>query len=208
VAGYYVELMSAVAVPVESASTMPDKLKLRFFLKQTYPVFITVRERDLQHNYWMDNVVPTVPWHQGFNNEFVWPTRDVLKRLRPRVMVKDLAVVARLQRSHPTQNERVAPVVFYHSRVPTAIEGYMFTFAVNVDARFSCSVYRENAATPLVVENFPRESAGRAFTFIWRSQRLAEGEYRVVVKGKRLINNEDFTLVVSFYHQPIPTKQR
>jgi hypothetical protein len=202
VAGYYIELISALAMPREEVQGMPEKLKLRFFLKELYPVYITVRERDSQHNYWMDRVIPQRPWHLGYNNEFAWPTRDVLNRLTPQIKVNDLAVLARLKKSGPSQIEQVAPVILYSSRAPSAIEGYMFTFRMNVDARLSCSVYKENEATSLIIQNFPREPAGRPFTFIWNSSGMSEGLYRLGIKGKKLSNNENINLTVVFYHQP------
>ena len=200
VSGYYIELISALALPREDSGQMPREYKLKFYLKQLYDVYLTARERDPRHNYWLDGVRPPNPWRSGFSNEFAWPTQDVVARLSPPIKLNDLAVLARLERQNPSQNERVAPVFLFYSRPPAAVTGYMFTFFLNVDSRLACFFYKEGSTVPVLAQNFPREPAGRSFTVTWNSAGVPEGWYKLVVRGKRLNNNEDFTTMVNFYH--------
>jgi hypothetical protein len=200
--GYLIELISVIATPIDYPQSTPTNLNLKFYLNELRSVYITARERDVRHNYWLDRVTPWRPWQIGFENEFVWPTKDVVARLNPPVKMENLAVVARLEKATPGQNESVAPVILYDSKVPQFVKGYRFSFAMNVDARLSCSIFKEKESSPLIVENFPRAVAGRPFTFIWNSDAATEGNYRLVVRGKKRSNNEDIDLYVHFYHQP------
>lgn len=203
VSGHYIELISALVMPQENTDALPGIIKLRFNIKRLSPVFITVRERDPHHNYWLDEVTPKRPWRPGFGNEFSWPSNDVLKRLAPQPKFGELAVLVRLGKRAPSLSEEIAPAVLYGSQVPNSVSGYNFTFRMGVDARLVCSIYRENENTPSYAQTFPRLPSGRPFTFVWNSSGSPEGWYKLRVTGKRLSNNEDVDLTVSFYHQPL-----
>ena len=81
VSGYDIEVISVLIDHKETATQLPDWFKLKFFLEQSYDVYITVRELDYKYYYWMDKVRPPKPWQQGFSNDFSWPTREVIKQL-------------------------------------------------------------------------------------------------------------------------------
>ena len=200
-AGYFIELISALALPREEAPQLPEKLKIRFFLAEKFPAYITVRERDPQHNYWLDKVTPRAPWGLGFNNEFEWPTADVLRKLPPPVKMGDLAVLVRLTRDSPTQSERVAPAIFYSAGPPKTISGYAFTFRLGVNARLKCSIFKKASPTPVYQQSFPKEYAGRPFTFVWDAPTAPEGPYTLRVEGYREDNNK-ISITVAFYHNP------
>lgn len=203
VGGYYIELISALALTREAAPQMPEKLRIRFFLEEKVPAYITVRERDPRHNYWLDKVTPREPWGLGFNNEFEWPTSDVIRKLEPHIKRDDLAVLVRLTRDSPTLSERVAPAIFYSASPPKTISGYAFTFKLGVNSRLKCSIFKKNSSTPVYTQNFPREYEGRPFTFVWNDAAAPEGLYRLTVEGYRLNNNiKDVSITVAFYHQP------
>src|SRR5689334_4248789 len=69
VSGYDIDLLSAIANYKESSTTIPEKLKLRFFLNQSAQPYIVVRELAVSYYYWMDRVHgPT--WQIGFANYF------------------------------------------------------------------------------------------------------------------------------------------
>lgn len=203
VSGYYIELISALIVPQQSSEAMPEALNLRFYLHQPSSVFITVRERDPVHNYWLDEVTPKRPWRTGFDNEFSWPSKDVLRRLKPQLKFSDLAVIVRLGRRTASLSETVAPTIFYSSQLPSTVNGYAFSFRMNVDARLSCSIYRDEGNSQVYSQNFTRLHSGRPFTFMWNTSNAPEGWYKLIVKGKKLSNNEDVDLSVRFYHRPL-----
>ena len=110
VTGYDLELLSVLADFREAASELPPTLRVRFFLKESTLVSLTVREQRYKDYYWLDQVVPTSPWKAGFN-EFSWPTGDVLRRVDPKFPIENLGVVARLTHDGPSADELVAPAI-------------------------------------------------------------------------------------------------
>jgi hypothetical protein len=202
ISGYDIELISVRVDYNEEGKQMPDRLKVRFYLKRTSDVYLTVRELDYKHYYWMDKAKPSKPWQQGFDNVFEWPTQEVLQQLDDLKMY-DLGTIARLKKPEPSKMEKVAPVILYHSRFPSTIKGYLFTFKTNGDARLTCSFYREGEAKSLFKQRFPRQSGGRPFTVRWNSSQVSEGTYKLVVRGYFLNTNDPIEQFVQFYHQPV-----
>src|SRR5262249_49273988 len=107
VSGYDIELISARVDYKEEVKYLPDRLKAQFYLEQLSQVHLTVRELDYRYYYWMDRVQPAQPWRPGFDNAFDWPTREVIQQLG-QIIMYDLGVVARLDKSVPSKSERVA----------------------------------------------------------------------------------------------------
>jgi hypothetical protein len=202
VSGYDVELISARVDYTEKLDQIPERLKLKFYLDRPSEVYLTVRELDYIHYYWMDKVQPSKPWRPGFDNVFDWPSRDVLQQLRG-IEMYDLGIVARLDRPEPSKLERVAPVLFYAAQPPTTIKGYLFTFKASSDARLSYAIYKQGMADPVFTESIPRQSGGRPFTVRWDSSQVAEGTYSVMLKGYSLETNDPIDQTVAFYHQPL-----
>jgi hypothetical protein len=114
----------------------------------------------------------------------------------------DLGAVARLDKSVPSMVESVAPLIFYHSKPPATVDGYLFTFKVSADARFTGSVYRDTKSEALSTEIFRRQPGGRPFTVRWDSSRAERGYYRLVLKGFFLETNVPLNQTVQFFHQP------
>jgi hypothetical protein len=139
VSGYDIELISARVDYKEEGTQMPERFKVKVYLAQPFEVHLTVRELNYKYYYWMDKVQPAEPWRPGFDNMFDWPTREVIQQLGD-INMYDLGVVARLENIDPSIVERVAPVIFYYSQVPVNIQGYVFAFKTNGDARLICEV--------------------------------------------------------------------
>lgn len=202
VSGYDIELISVRTDYTEQANRVPDTFKLRFYLNQDSDVYLTVRELEYREYYWMDKVKPQKPWKKGFQNEFEWPTQEVIRQL-DRLKMYDLGVVARLEREEPSKAEQVAPVIFYFSQLPDTIKGYLFTLKTNGDAHLTCSVYKEGEKDPVFTQIFRRQRGGRPFTVRWESSKASEGFYRLVVNGYFLTTNDRINQIVHFYHKPI-----
>lgn len=203
VSGYDVELISALVDYQEPSPALPNEVRLKFFLlRRTKDVFLTIRELDYKHYYWMDKVQPTKPWDKGFGNEFIWQTDAVLRQLDKAMNLYDLGVLVRVEHQEPSADDLVAPAILYHTEAPKKITGYLITLKVNGDARLSCSFYRGDLQTPLTQQRFPKKIAGRPFTVRWDSQAAAEGTYKMVVEGYFLDTNQHFSQTVRFYHQP------
>jgi hypothetical protein len=202
VSGYDIELISARVDYKEEAKQIPDRLKVKLYLEQPSQVYLTVRELDYKYYYWLDRVQPAGGWRSGFDNVFAWPAQDVIRQLGE-IQMYDLGVVARLDKPEPSKAERVAPVIFYHSRVPATIEGYLFTFKTSSDTRLTCSVYKEGETAPLFTQVSQRQRGGRPFTVRWATLPPAKGSYRLVVRGYSLDDNAPVDQTVSFQHQPV-----
>jgi hypothetical protein len=201
IAGYDIDLISARVNYHEKGYRLPELLKVKFYLERPSEVHLTVRELDYKYYYWMDKVKPANPWRSGFKNVFEWPTDEVLKRL-DHIGMYDLGVVARVGKSQPSKLERVAPVILYHSKHPSAIGGYLFTFKANGDIRITCSFYKEQDIEPLSTKVFRRLLGGRPFTVRWDSSGATEGWYRLLVSGYFLNTNDPVDQAVYFYHKP------
>jgi hypothetical protein len=202
VSGLDIELISAMVNYQEEINQPPDFYKIRFFLKNSTDVHINIRELDYRYYYWMDKINPEENWRPGFDNVFAWPTNDVIQKLN-KLKLYDLGVVARLNKTEPAKVEEVSPVILYNNKIPETINGYLFTFKINGDARFTCSIYREGQESPVFTSVFRRQRGGRPFTVRWNSTEAEEGSYKLVIKGYFLDNNIPISQTVRFFHQPI-----
>ena len=201
VSGQEIELVSALANFTEQAETLPDTLKIRFYLTEDTDVHLMVREVDYRHYYWMDRVTPLRPWQAGFENLFEWSSENVLKHLAGLGMY-DLGVVARLSESPiPSQRERIAPVIFYHSEPPERVAGYLFIFRSNIFAQLTASVYEEEGTEPLFQQSFSHLVAGRLFSIRWDSPSHPDGFYKLVLSGQHRYKEGSISQTVSFYHR-------
>ncbi len=201
VSGYDIELISVKVDYREELLTLPEQYKLKFYLEKQTDVFLTVRELDYKHYYWMDKVQPGEPWRPGFNNLFEWPVK-VIQQLDG-LKLHDLGAVARLNRKEPGKIEKVAPVILYHTKSPSVINGYRFTLKTNGDAKLKCTIYKEGSNDPVWKKVIRRQRAGRPFTVKWESKHAAKGPYKLVVSGYFLYSNEPIDQTISFYHQPV-----
>lgn len=59
VSGFDIELISVLADYREPATTLPEKLKVQFYLPEDSKVHRTVRELDYRQFYWLDQVTPS-----------------------------------------------------------------------------------------------------------------------------------------------------
>lgn len=202
VSGYDIELISAKINYQEETDQFPDFCRIRFFLKSVTEVHLIVRELDYRYFYWMDKVNPQKPWRPGFENVFAWPTKEVIQQLKG-LKPYDLGVVARLNKEEASKTEDIAPVILYHNKVPSMINGYLFTFKTNGDARFTCSIYGEGEEEPTFTSIFQRQRGGRPFTVRWDSKNAMKGLYKLVIKGYFLENNIHLDQTVRFFHEPI-----
>ena len=202
VAGEDIELISALIDYNDVGSTFPDQLHLKFFLKGTDQAFVTVREQDYKYYYWLDRVSPQHAWQPGFGNEFVWSTVSVLRQLDRNFPLEELGVLVRLNTEGPSEPERVAPAILYHTKAPQAVNGYLFTLKMASDAKISCSIYREGMDQAVLTQGFKRLLGGRPFTVKWDAQKALEGAFNLHCTGYFLDNNVSVRQTVRFYHHP------
>ncbi|MGH8066193.1 MAG: hypothetical protein ACRERE_13365 [Candidatus Entotheonellia bacterium] len=203
VRAFDIVLLSAVVDFGEAPpQAMPARLKLKFYLEQPSKVFVIVRELVNRYYYWLDDVRPKKSWQAGFDNNFEWPTSEVLQQLND-IRVGELGVVVRLGHESPRANERVAPAIFYYSQPPRTIERYRFTFKTNGHAQVTCSVYREGVDKPISSPDCGPASAGRPFPVHWESSGAERGWYQLQVKGSFEKTKRRVMQSVHFYHQPV-----
>jgi hypothetical protein len=203
VAGFGVELLSALVDYRDNPQEMGDRWHIRFYLKRPDDVNIVVRELDYKKYYWMDKVQPQSPWKAGFDNVFAWPTSEVVVPLDLRM--PELGVVARLGADAPGSVEEVAPVVFYQSQFPTRVTAYEFQFKVRETSELTWTIYRQKGGTPVATRAYWRQTGGRPFRVGWdvTSPAVAEGAYTLVLSGYALSNNDPVSQIVKFYHRPL-----
>lgn len=201
ISGYDIELISAIADYKEPVTYFPARFRIKLYLNRAENVFLTIRELDYKHYYWMDKIKPATSWKSGFDNMFSWPTKTVIQNLES-LNLYDLGVVARLGQPEPRQKEDIAPLILYHSKLPTEVTGYLFTFKTSNDARLSASVHKHVSAEAIFTQNFLRQPANRPFTVHWNSSGIAEGDYTLIVGGFFLNTSDEIMQTLHFYHQP------
>ena len=203
VSGFDIELLSAQVDYAEHVDKIAERFYARFYLQRPTPVFLTVRELDYKHYYWLDNIEPASSWRAGFDNVFDWPTKDVVSQLSG-LTIGDLGTVARLGSAQPQAIERVAPVIFYQSNYPSAVSGYRFAFKLRDDAKIKAMIYPEKNGDGIAVQSLAPQRGGRPFWIKWdlASSAPPEGAYKLIVSGYVLNSNDPINQIVHFYHQP------
>lgn len=196
-----IELISAVAGYQEQCTNLRDRFRLKFFLAKTTRVYVTVRELDCVTYYWMDRLVPKSPWQKGFENEFTWPTRDVVQKLKG-LTLERLGAVARLDHERETREDYVAPVILYSSSPPTRVDRYVFVVRTTSAALIQPRVF-DQRETRVLPEQTYKTAGRRPLALNYDFSSLKAGWYRLVITGYMLDNNDPISRVVHFYHQPL-----
>jgi hypothetical protein len=196
-----VELISVMADYNEEVGQIPDYFKLKFYLAERSPVYVRVRELDNRYNYWMDRLRPASGWHQGFNNEFQWPTQEVISRLK-NLRLSDLGAVAQLDGDEPSLDVRVAPVILFHSQLPRNIGGYSFTFKISRRADVTCSFSKDEDNSPVLSTQSFEMPGQRPRTVNWNASNAKEGWYRLKINVVYSNNGQEVNQIIHFYHRP------
>jgi hypothetical protein len=200
VSGYDIELISAMANYREPTKGLPEYFKLKFCLPEGInDVHVKVRELEYEHYYRMDK--PRISWDTGCSNFFQWSTDAVIKHLRG-LNMSDLAVLVRLGKQRPSVKEEVAPVIFYHSKSPNNISGYLFTLKTNRDAKLKYSIRNEETRQTVVTRsNYLRTRSNKPFQIGWDNAPTQNGSYKLNLKGYFISNGESIRQSIRFYHQ-------
>ena len=202
VSGYDIEVISVLADYQETATQLPDHLRVGFYLPSQTTVHLTVREQDYRLYYWLDKVNPAKGWQAKSVNEYSWPTGPVLRQLDQKLNPYELGVLIRLGRETPVESEEIAPAILYHARPPDKIGGYLFTMKTNGDARLSCKILRGKESAELMTQTIRRIPGGRPFTVRWDASGSQEGQYALVCNGYFLDTNQPLYQTVRFFHKP------
>ena len=203
VSGFDLELLAGVVEHTAQPERVPDKLTLKFFADRSDRLWITVREIDNSHFYWLDRVIPKVPWSIGSTNSFRWDATTVLQRIAPPLRVGDLGAVLRVGRSEPSAEEHILPVALVATTGRVKVDAYRFSFKPCCDVNVVCSLHAGNAEEALSTQVFRRTPGGRPFTWRVDATKLPAGEYRLVVRGYLTETNQHIHQVVRFTHRPV-----
>lgn len=195
-----VELISATVSHNEILARIPDEYKLKFYLDQTVPVYVRVREIDNKYNYWLDQLQPKNGWRQGFDNEFKWSTQDVIKRKQ--IKLDELGAVAQLGSGDPSLEMKVAPVLLFSAQLPSRIAGYSFIFKISRKADVTCSFSKDLDNSPLLSTQSFEVIGQRPRTVDWNVVNLNEGWYRLIITVIYSNNGQKVDQIVHFYHRP------
>jgi hypothetical protein len=196
-----VELLSALVDYQEDYKQIPEHFKMKFYLREQSRVFITVREIDNRRSYWMDRIRPSSGWHQGFGNEFAWPTQDVIRPLKD-LQLSDLGAVAQLGSDDPSLDMRVAPVIFFYSQLPRSIGRYSFTFKISRRADVACSFSKDEDNSPVPSTQSFKMPGNRPRTVNWNASNAREGWYRLKINVVYSNNGQELNQILHFYHRP------
>ncbi len=208
VSGIDIELLSLLADYQEKPSSLPECFRLRFFLNEESPVNIIVRGLGSEQKYFLDRITPSRPWVFKGWNRFEWPTQTVIQNLEGKVDLNDLGVVARLDTASPRPLERIAPVILYHSQLPSKISGYAITFRIADDARLLASIIQETTGKEMKTQTFRRKPRGQPFTIKWDARDVPPGLYRISLSGFSLNSNQPIKQEIQFFHQPLVQIQK
>lgn len=196
-----VELISALVNYNENSTGLPAQFRLKFFLKDPAPVFITVREVDNRRNYWLDRVRPPSGWRSGYGNEFMWPTAEVVKPLGS-IQLAGLGALVQLDTDEPEVDMRVAPAILYHTCPPSGVHGYLFAFKIGRKADVTWSVSRDEGNSPVLDTQSFNWPGQRPRTVSWSAENAREGWYRLRIKVIYSNNGQEVNKIVRFYHRP------
>lgn len=198
-----VELISAM-VNFQDAQYVrtPDKFKLKLYLPRKTNAFVTVREINTRTNYWMDKIRLSRGWRKGFDNEFAWPTADVIKRLN-NLKLSELGAVAQLEKNDRSNDMTVAPVILFHSKPPLKVSEYSFVFRISRRANVTCSIFKDGSdGPPLLKKTFVKMLGNLPRSIVWDASSAGEGSFRLVIDVVYGNDGEDVTQVIHFYHRP------
>ncbi len=194
--GHDVELLGArVESPLAASSELED-LSVRFFLESQDEVYLTLRERNLAKNYWLDRARPPEAWRPKAANVFTWPSGDVLKPLG--LEPSDLLVLVRLATDTPGSRERVAPAMF-PAAAGGRVTGYRFTFKTNDPAKIGYRLLDPQGTQIASGEQRPRP-AGLPFDVRWPAGDRPEGRYSLLLEGYFVADNTPIVQEVEFFH--------
>ena len=199
--GLSIELVSAQIINYEVSNSLPAQLHLMFSLPRVSTAYISVRELEPYYKYAMDAEVPTSQLHAGPDNQFAWPTQDVLRSFPDIDRMERLGVVVRLK---PTGHldDTVAPAAFYYSRAPREVNGYVFKFRPTVTIRCQADIYQPNRKTALWSQVYPWLEGGHVFDVPWPPGGSPEGNYTLALHAYPIENDNssDLFQYVHFYH--------
>jgi hypothetical protein len=195
-----IELLSAMVDYEEPVTKFPDYFKLRFYLNENAPVSLTVREINNRSNYWLDKVKKPAGWHLGFNNEFQWPTDEVIKPLK-NIGLYDLGTVVELSMNTPESEIQVAPSILFHSQPPKSVNAYLFSFKVGRRAEVTWHVSKDDARAPDLETSSVFVRGGVARTIRWNAANMKDGRYQLRITISFTTNGQRVSKVIHFYHR-------
>jgi hypothetical protein len=209
--GNSIELISAMADYHEANVTIPSSLAVRFYLKEPTKATVSVRGIRVAQNYWMNTIQPH-NWERGFNNEYRWPTSEVIQKLEEIKTMYNLGVVVCLGANCDTTDDlvlTVAPAILYSSNLPNVIAGYQFTFKPVAHENLTFNVYQDvdgNATGETIASRiFSDVPPGLPFNVHFDSPKH-EGWYQLQVSGVKLYSEESVSKVIRYYHAPVIPK--
>jgi hypothetical protein len=210
--GNSIELISAMADYHEANVTIPPSLAVRFYLKEPTKANVSVRGIRVAQYYWMNEVHPHKNWARGFDNEFRWPTSEVIQKLKEIKTMYDLGVVVCLGANCETTDDlfvTVAPAILYSSSLPNVVAGYQFTFKPIAHENLTFKLYQDldGTATGAIMDSksFSDVDPGIPFNVHFDSPK-SEGWYQLQVSGVKLYSEEPVSKVIRYYHAPVVAK--
>jgi len=194
------ELISALAYSEKEKNLSAKQLKLKFYVQHSSEIDIVIQELNPEVFYWMDKVREGAMWKNGLN-EYQW-SNDVIQSLKLRL--SDLGVIARFKKAdNDNKNpEQIIPVLFYHSKPPSVIKRYLFTFKANESAKLlKYSIYKDGGNAPVISEPLLQSTTDEPFVVSWDCSKADEGLYELIVTGSFKKDDVPIHYPLKFYHK-------
>jgi hypothetical protein len=185
------------------SSPLPPSFRAMFYLPDTRPLFLTIREINPRYYYWLGDLLPT-GWQTLQSNRFAWPTNEVIRSLNwddgGPLSLSDLGAIARLGNETPSELEVVAPVALYYSHAPESIDGYRFVFQPSRQMRLQFQVFPSESSKALETQAVATVLANAPYAVTLKTGKWADGWYRLVGTGHAVSNDAVVNIEVRFYH--------
>ncbi len=199
-----VTLLSAVVFfPEKRDVPVPDRMSLKFYLKERAQVNVAIRSLD-PTKYYRYDICKGETLGSGYVGK-VWPAGTSRPRW-PDMKVYLIGALATIQKGSDPAHDWIAPVILYRSRAPSRIEAYNFTFWSSQDAAISATLQRESGGI-VPGSHFPgqvqpmRILAERPLTIFVDCADLSANAYKLVL-NIRYTSGASAVRVVHFYHSP------
>lgn len=194
VSGFDIELLAVIPSRRGAQQTFGELETIQFVLPEyTRPplnipqfdqdVHVYVRRLQLKSPYYMlDTIVPDSPWEWGSENQYSWPTREVLEPISDQIRPRDLVGFVRLGPKDPSARDVIVPLRFFENGSSTNVEQYQFWFILNGRAEVSAKIFQASDGRWQEVWNQgepKNRSPRRPFPVEWSSIDQPTGWYRL-----------------------------
>jgi len=199
-----VSLLSAVVFfPERRNVAVPDKMLLKFYVRDKAPVSVVIRSLD-STKYYNCVIGKEEVLGPGFVNR-TWSAQEARSGW-PDMKVSSVGALASIHRGSDKSHYWITPVIFYQTRAPMRVESYVFTFWSPLGATAN-AVFARESGTRVPGSHLPgqvqpmRVFSEKPFAVYVDCSGLEAGMYKLVLNIK-FESGRSAVKTVHFYHRP------